>query len=250
MAHLLLVREKLLGSAKAEWLEGVAIHGSVVLSGDDLKRQLELGHAASIMPTKPDPSFDVLYIALVEVLDNGKSARFSWQCGSYEEGPTLGSYNMAPEDLRQKALESTKMVDPRGRKVIEQTPADGLDGCYYYKDAKIEEIPAGRITLLGDAAHTCAPFKGDGAVQALRDAIRLGNGIASLESYDKDAITRMIEDYLCEMIPRGVAAVRAGKGGLSEYSNLLSRPRVFGSRLGLVPEEELTLDSSGKVKVA
>ena len=142
------------------------------------------------------------------------------------------------------------MVDPRGRKVIEQTPADGLDGCYYYKDAKVEEIPAGRITLLGDAAHTCAPFKGDGAVQALRDAIRLGNGIASLESYDKDAIKCMIDEYLSEMIPRGVAAVRAGKGGLSEYTNLLSKPRVFGGRLNLVPEEKLMLDPSGRIKMA
>lgn len=244
------VRDQILGSAKANWLEGVAVHGSVVLSGDDLKRQLELAHAGSIMPTKPDPSFDVLYIVLEEVLDNGQSARFSWQCGSYEEGPSLNGYNMAPEDLRQKALESTKMVDPRGRKVIEQTPADGLDGCYYYKDAKVEEIPAGRITLLGDAAHTCAPFKGDGAVQALRDAIRLGNGIASLESYDKDAIKCMIDEYLSEMIPRGVAAVRAGKGGLSEYTNLLSKPRVFGGRLNLVPEEKLMLDPSGRIKMA
>ncbi|KAH7027807.1 uncharacterized protein B0I36DRAFT_364960 [Microdochium trichocladiopsis] len=243
------VRQHLLGEAKTEWLEGVAVHGSVILSGDDLERQLELGHASSIMPTRPDPTFDVMYAALLEVLPDGKSARYAWQVGGYEEGPRRDGYNMAPEDLRQKALDLTKLIDPRGRKIIEQTPAEGIEGCFYYKDAKIEEIPAARTTLMGDAAHTCAPFKGDGAVQAFRDAIRLGNGIALLESKDRDTITNMIGDYLAEMIPRGVAAVRAGKAALTEYTNLLSRPRVFGNRLGLVPEERLTLEPSGNIKV-
>ncbi|KXJ86240.1 hypothetical protein Micbo1qcDRAFT_35656 [Microdochium bolleyi] len=243
------VRQSLLGEAKTEWLEGVAIYGSAVLSGDDFVQQLELGHASSIMPTRAEPTFDVMYCALTEVLPDGKSARFTWQLGEYEAGPSLKELNMAPEAMRQKALELTKLIDPRGRRIIELTPAEELEGRFYYKDTRIEEIPAGRITLIGDAAHTCAPFKGDGAVQAFRDGIRLGNAIGLLESTDKDAVTNMTSEYHSEMIPRGVAAVRAGKGGLSEYTNMLSRPRVFGNRLALMPEEKITLNPTGGLRV-
>ncbi|KAJ1327905.1 salicylate hydroxylase [Microdochium nivale] len=243
------VRQSLLGEDKSQWLEGMGIAGSAILSGDDLVQQLELGSAASIMPTRPDPTFDVMWSAITEVLPDGKSALYTWQLGGYEAGPQRKEADMAPDALREKALELTKLIDPRGRRIIELTPADKIEGCFYYKDANIEEIPAGRITLIGDAAHTCAPFKGDGAVQAFRDGIRLGNSIALLESTDKDALIHMTSEYHNEMIPRGVAAVRAGKGGLSEYTNMLSRPRVFGSRLVLMPEEKLALDPAGGVRV-
>lgn len=242
------MRQSLLGEAKTQWLEGMGIAGSAILSGDDLIQQLELGYTSSIMPTKPDPTFDVMYSAITEVLPDGKSALFTWQIGAYEAGPQRKEAGMAPDAIRERALELTKLIDPRGRRIIELTPADKFEGCFYYKDTNIEEIPAGRITLIGDAAHTCAPFKGDGAVQAFRDGIRLGNAIAMLESTDKDALIHMTSEYHCEMIPRGAAAVRAGKGGLGEYQNMLSRPRLFGARLGLLPEEKLALDPAGGVR--
>nr|WP_245839572.1 FAD-dependent monooxygenase [Nocardia donostiensis] len=70
----------------------------------------------------------------------------------------------------------------------------------------VYELPAlptfvrGRIALLGDAAHAMSPDLGQGACQAMEDAIVLarlaGNGDTALDSYDRQRRprTRMIAD--------------------------------------------------------
>jgi 2-polyprenyl-6-methoxyphenol hydroxylase-like FAD-dependent oxidoreductase len=60
----------------------------------------------------------------------------------------------------------------------------------------------GRVTLAGDAAHPMTPFLGQGACQALEDAVLLGRCLAD----SRDVVTGLRE-YERQRIPRANAFV-------------------------------------------
>ncbi|CAO3638242.1 unnamed protein product [Cunninghamella blakesleeana] len=64
----------------------------------------------------------------------------------------------------------------------------------------------GRVTLIGDAAHTMTAFKGEGANHAILDAALLSNQL--VKAYNNEiSLYEAIENYQKEMIPRGMKAV-------------------------------------------
>jgi 2-polyprenyl-6-methoxyphenol hydroxylase-like FAD-dependent oxidoreductase len=70
----------------------------------------------------------------------------------------------------------------------------------HHLDQPLERYVDGRIVLLGDAAHAMTPDLGQGACQALEDAVTLGHAIgtttdlgAALASYDRDRRPRTQE---------------------------------------------------------
>jgi 2-polyprenyl-6-methoxyphenol hydroxylase-like FAD-dependent oxidoreductase len=68
------------------------------------------------------------------------------------------------------------------------------------------------VTLIGDAAHPMSPFKGQGANQALLDALSLTKSIyrAANGSGDlQELIRKAIEAYEAEMLPRSAVKVKA-----------------------------------------
>lgn len=69
----------------------------------------------------------------------------------------------------------------------------------------------GPITLLGDAAHPMSPFKGQGANQALLDALLLARKITSITPKHFDATylrKQVLENYEKEMIERSSVKVK------------------------------------------
>ena len=71
----------------------------------------------------------------------------------------------------------------------------------------------GSITLLGDAAHPMSPFKGQGANQALLDALVLARGISNGckpgSAWRKIGIRKsVLSDFELEMLERSAAKVR------------------------------------------
>ena len=69
--------------------------------------------------------------------------------------------------------------------LIEAAPPDG-----FYKWALFDRDPlttwsSGRITLLGDAAHPMLPYLGQGATQAIGDAMMLSRALAAFENVDE-----------------------------------------------------------------
>ena len=72
---------------------------------------------------------------------------------------------------------------------------------------------AGQITLIGDAAHPMSPFKGQGANQALLDALSLARGIAKgckpLSQWRKKGIREsVLTEFELEMLKRSAVKVK------------------------------------------
>ena len=64
--------------------------------------------------------------------------------------------------------------DPRFRDITQRTEDSDLRLDELFRRAPLRRWGAGRITLLGDAAHPVLPHTGQGAAQALEDAVALG----------------------------------------------------------------------------
>lgn len=75
------------------------------------------------------------------------------------------------------------------------------------------------IALLGDAAHPMSPFKGQGANQALLDAVSLGNSLIKATS-----INEAITFYETEMIKRVRSKVELSRERVKSFHdpNILS----------------------------
>ena len=100
--------------------------------------------------------------------------------------------------------------------IIEATPPDRIVRTDIYDRAPIERWHAGRVVLIGDAAHPMTPNLGQGAGQAIEDAVVLDACLAAASSID-DALTR----YEQRRVPRANAIVRASRrfGAIAQWRN-------------------------------
>ena len=109
--------------------------------------------------------------------------------------------------------------------ILKSTPSDLVSGYPVYdrtmlspstrlkgENNSFEQVGDRVVTLIGDAAHPMSPFKGQGANQALLDALSLTRSIyrAAVSSSDKvETIRKAIEEYEAEMLPRSAVKVKA-----------------------------------------
>ena len=92
--------------------------------------------------------------------------------------------DLGPEALKKEASLRTQWHDPIPD-IIKSTPTQTISGYPVYDRELLHPdffTDKGNITLLGDAAHPMSPFKGQGANQALLDALELARNIA--DAYD------------------------------------------------------------------
>lgn len=120
-----------------------------------------------------------------------------------------------PKALKEEACRRTQWHAPIPQIMIATQEAQ-VSGYPVYDRAllKPEVLQKGkRVTLLGDAAHPMSPFKGQGANQALLDALALARGISrgcrSLSGWRDIGIRHsVLTDFEAEMLARSASKVK------------------------------------------
>ena len=113
------------------------------------------------------------------------------------------------EALKEEAIQRTNWHSPIPE-IINATLASQISGYPVYDRALLTpELMKnfGKATLIGDAAHPMSPFKGQGANQALLDALSLAREISKkcrpLSQWRTDGIRNsVLSDFESEMIQR------------------------------------------------
>jgi 2-polyprenyl-6-methoxyphenol hydroxylase-like FAD-dependent oxidoreductase len=127
--------------------------------------------------------------------------------------------------------------------LIEATPAEAIEPTFTYDRKPLRRWGRGPATLLGDAAHPMKPNIGQGAAQALEDAVVLG--LCAAEGGDPQAVLRAYER---RRIGRANRIVRASRraGAAAEVGSPLAATlrdaafRLLPDRVAIDQQRRLT----------
>ncbi|KOP39773.1 FAD-dependent monooxygenase [Flavobacterium sp. WLB] len=139
-----------------------------------------------------------------------------WQLSfpmSEDEAKSLSA--LGPLALKEEACRRTQWHDPIPQ-ILEATLATQISGYPVYDRQLLDSElldKGGSSTLIGDAAHPMSPFKGQGANQALLDALSLARAIAKrckpLSQWRKSGIRKsVLTEFEAEMLERSAAKVK------------------------------------------
>ena len=139
-----------------------------------------------------------------------------WQLSfpmSEEEAKALSA--QGPKALKEEACRRTQWHNPIPQIVGATLKAQISGYPVYDREVLTSELleKAGPVTLIGDAAHPMSPFKGQGANQALLDALALARKIAKecrpLSEWRKTGIRKsVLTEFESEMLARSAAKVK------------------------------------------
>ncbi len=130
-----------------------------------------------------------------------------------KEAKTLSS--QGPQALKEEACRRTQWHDPIPQ-ILAATQEAQISGYPVYdRELLSSELlnKSGKVTLIGDAAHPMSPFKGQGANQALLDALALARGITRgcrpLSQWKKAGIREsVLTEFESEMLERSATKVK------------------------------------------
>ena len=138
-----------------------------------------------------------------------------WQLSfPMKEAAAISLSAKGKEALKEEACRRTKWHDPIPQ-ILAATPVEKISGYPVYdRDLLTAEMleKEDQITLIGDAAHPMSPFKGQGANQALLDALSLARGIAkgckhSSNWKEVGLRERVLKEFETEMLQRSANKV-------------------------------------------
>lgn len=247
------VRQHLLQRPSSELLQVVpltAIVGNLTLSGEAFKRQLALGHSAYNL-INPELGF-IGFVGLHHALPDGVSGRFFWMFMQPDSDdvshPRHWLQTTSQREKLNHVLESVVKLPPKLREIFELTPPDGVrNEPHIWRDLELDSLPAGRVVLVGDAAHAMTPSRGEGVLHAFIDAINLTAVLCRLHADSKtnDIVTvkNSIAEYNAEMLKRGLTAVRSSRGSYQEAKKRAeTNQQHFTSGMRPLPAEEIVLE--------
>nr|WP_255673726.1 NAD(P)/FAD-dependent oxidoreductase [Flavobacterium sp. JAS] len=139
-----------------------------------------------------------------------------WQLSfpmSEEEAKALSA--KGPKALKEEACRRTQWHDPIPQ-ILSATQEAQISGYPVYDRELLQSElleKAGKTTLIGDAAHPMSPFKGQGANQALLDALKLARkivrGCRPSSQWREIGIRKsVLTEYESEMLERSATKVK------------------------------------------
>jgi len=128
------------------------------------------------------------------------------------EEEAKGLHRAGAEALKEEALRRCGSWHEPVPDILTKTPLSVITGYPAYDRELLREswLPANsRVTLLGDAAHPMSPFKGQGANQALLDALSLARSLYGEGSPNEGSVQNSLRAFEQEMMPRSAMKVKA-----------------------------------------
>ena len=167
------------------------------------------------MCIRPDLGF-TSFVGLHYVLPDGFSGRYYWNFMQPDPDVSSPQHWLQTASKQEKLdyiLRSIAILPPQLCEIFEVTPVDEIKSeSFVWRDLELESLPAGRIILVGDAAHAMTPFRGEGGYHTLIDTLILGKILAELDTgakfQDVGAVKQAVTGYNDEMLKRGRQAVR------------------------------------------
>ena len=122
---------------------------------------------------------------------------------------------LGPQALKEEACKRTQWHDPIPQ-ILAATQEAQISGYPVYDRELLKPelfSKAGSVTLIGDAAHPMSPFKGQGANQALLDALTLARGISkgcnSPSQWRKTGVRKsVLTEFESQMLERSATKVK------------------------------------------
>lgn len=244
------VREYLISRPNKETLQTNAfavIVGETTLTGVEFERQLSLSHSAYLGVS--DSKTLSIFVGLDKVSEDGKTGYYYWYLMIPDEHTGDSDHwtrHATKTERLNKAFEYGKQLDDRFTEIIKLTPEEGMRAdLFSFRDAEILEhevkCGSGRVTMLGDAAHPMAPFRGEGGVHAMRDALELAEAIDKVGDGKGATAAEVIGSYQSDMMRRGLEAVRKSRGQVREDRKPDEPWTMWGYPARPTPEEAVKL---------
>ncbi|KAI0438315.1 hypothetical protein F4803DRAFT_535541 [Xylaria telfairii] len=225
--------------------------GEVQLSGEAFAHELSLAHSGHIIMDSTLASQDqcAVFAALNKVSDDGKSGYYYFILlwvddnapNTTDENPvwTVGA---SQEQLAAFAREKTRSYPAHLRQLIDSVPVEGYKSPgFQLQSVKLtaDQLPAGRVMVIGDAAHSMTPCKfprsifplsskqyadsqevrGEAGVCAFTDGLKLGRTLAQVQETGAKGpeFEKLIAEFRDDMIKRGAWAIEVSNPVLEDY---------------------------------
>jgi 2-polyprenyl-6-methoxyphenol hydroxylase-like FAD-dependent oxidoreductase len=140
-----------------------ALFGNYKVTGDDLLHQLNLAHSAYTVTTTEEDKRS--FFAAIDHMDpDGKTAHCFWSLYWEDLHPVepYWTQSATAQELLEFVQKQTASFAPSLRLPVEKTTVDGIvlpPLAFHEVELHGSDLKPGRITCIGDAAHSMMPSK-------------------------------------------------------------------------------------------